>query len=70
MRIKVVLIREKKRVEVSRDGKVFTSGQVYNMSHFRAVESRFKAWDAQGWPYEPKDEIPCYMVKTSNLIRD
>lgn len=53
MRIKVVLIREKKRVEVSRDGKVFTSGQVYNMNHFRAVESRFKAWDAQGWP--PKD---------------
>jgi hypothetical protein len=55
MRIEIVLIREKKRVEVGRHGKVFTSGQVYNMKHFRDVESRFKAWDSQGWPYEPKD---------------
>ncbi|UAV90039.1 hypothetical protein REC_190 [Pseudomonas phage REC] len=53
MRIKVVLIREKKRVEVSRNGNVFTSGHVYNMKHFRDIESKFKAWDAQGWP--PKD---------------
>ncbi|QXV71829.1 hypothetical protein psageK4_175 [Pseudomonas phage psageK4] len=53
--ITVTLIRALKRVEVSRAGKVFTSGQVYNMSHYRAVESRFKAWDRQGWPYEPKE---------------
>lgn len=55
MRIEIVLIREKKCVEVGRGGKVFTSGQVYDMKHFRAVECRFKAWDRQGWPYEPKD---------------
>jgi hypothetical protein len=55
MNIKIILIRAKKLAEVSRNGKVFTSGTVYNMSHFRQVEKRFKAWDAQGWPYEPKD---------------
>lgn len=55
MRIEVVLIRDKKRVEVSRSGKTFTQGQVYNMAHFRKVERLFKAWDNQGWPYEPKE---------------
>ncbi|QNO00359.1 hypothetical protein QGX21_gp059 [Pseudomonas phage phiPsa315] len=53
--ITVTLIRSLKRVEVSRQGKVFTSGLVYNMRHYRAVESRFKAWDKLGWPYEPKE---------------
>jgi hypothetical protein len=56
MNIKIILIRAKKLAEVSRNGKVFTSGTVYNMSHFRQVEKRFKAWDAQGWPYIPEDE--------------
>ena len=54
--ITVTLIRSLKRVEVARGGKVFTNGTVYNMKHFRAVEKQFKAWDALGWPYEPKDD--------------
>jgi len=53
--ITVTLDRNKKLVEVARGGKMFTSGKVYNMAHYKAVESRFKAWDRQGWPYEPKD---------------
>lgn len=53
--ITVTLIRSLKRVEVARGGNVFTSGKVYDMKHFRAVESRFKAWDKLGWPYEPKE---------------
>lgn len=51
----VTLKRSLRLVEVARAGKVFTSGLVYNMRHYRAVESRFKAWDALGWPYEPKE---------------
>lgn len=48
----------------------FTSGICFDKAHAEATEARFKAWASQGWPYEPKDEIPCYMVKTSNLIRN
>jgi hypothetical protein len=55
MAITVTLDRAKKLVEVSRSGKVFTSGLVYNMPHYKAIEARFKAWDRLGWPYEPKD---------------
>lgn len=55
MSIQITLNRVKKLVEVGRNNKVFTSGIVYNMKHYKDVEKRFKAWDAQGWPYEPKD---------------
>lgn len=55
MTIQITLIREKKRVEVSRHNKVFTSGHVYNMLHFRKIEQRFKAWDSLGWPYVVKE---------------
>ena len=50
--IKVTLDRGKKLAEVSRNNKVFTSGVVYNMAHFKQVEKRFKAWDNLGWPYK------------------
>ncbi|UAV84651.1 hypothetical protein PHB09_156 [Pseudomonas phage PHB09] len=53
--IQITLIREKKRVEVSRHNKVFTSGHVYSMLHFRKIEQRFKAWDSLGWPYVVKE---------------
>jgi hypothetical protein len=55
MAVTVTLKQSLKLVEVARGGKVFTSGKVYNMPHYKAVESRFKAWDRLGWPYEPKD---------------
>ena len=51
--IEVKVMPHLKRVEVSRGGKVFTSGHVYNMRHLKAIESKFKQWDAQGWP--PKE---------------
>lgn len=47
----------------------FAQGLCFDMFHVERTEQRFQAWSKQGWPYEPKDEIPCYMVKTSNLIK-
>ncbi len=55
MNIQIILHRAIKRVEVARHNKVFTSGHVYNMAHFRAIERKFKAWDALGWPYIVKE---------------
>jgi len=51
----VTLKRSIRLVEVARQGKVFTTGLAFNMRHYRAIEARFKAWDKQGWPYEPKE---------------
>lgn len=68
--IQVEVNRARKTIHISRLGKEFTSGKVYSNGHAKAIEKRFKAWDAMGWPYEPGDDVPCYMVKTSNLIRD
>lgn len=47
----------------------FAKGLCFDMAHANATEQRFQAWAKQGWPYVPKDEIPCYMVKTSNLTK-
>lgn len=49
--INVKLIQSLRRVEVSRHNKVFTSGHVYSMAHYKAIERKFKAWDRLGWPY-------------------
>lgn len=48
----------------------FAKGLCFDKAHANATEGRFKAWASQGWPYEPTEEVPCYMVKTSNLIRN
>lgn len=45
-----------KRVAVSRNGKTFTRGTVYNKRHYNVVKARFEAWDRLGWPYIPEDE--------------
>lgn len=68
--IKCKLNREKRTIAIYKNGREFTSGSVYSNKHAKAIEKRFKAWDAQGWPYEPGEDVPCYMVKTSNLTRD
>lgn len=56
-----------KVVAVSRNGKTFVRGTVYNKRHYNAVKARFEAWDKQGWPYVipderhlPEDEEKCF----------
>lgn len=47
--------KQKRTITIYKNGREFTSGVVYSNNHAKAIEKRFKAWDAQGWPYEPKD---------------
>lgn len=43
-------------LSISRNGKVFTSGAVYNQRHVTAIKKKFEAWASMGWPYIPEDE--------------
>lgn len=47
----------------------FVYARPLDKPHAKAIAKRFEAWSNQGWPYVPKDEIPAYMVKTSQLIK-
>jgi len=48
------LIKEKRLIVISRNGKQFASGLVFNVAHASQIKQKFEAWDKQGWPYEPK----------------
>lgn len=55
MAIECKVDRQKRTITIYKNGREFTSGTVYSNNHAKAIDKRFKAWDAQGWPYKPKD---------------
>lgn len=43
-------------LSISRNGKVFTSGTVYNKRHVDAIKKKLESWASMGWPYVVKDQ--------------
>jgi len=58
------------RLTVAKTGNPpFVRATPLDKAHAKQIKERFEAWAKQGWPYEPSDNVPAYMVKTSNLVR-
>lgn len=50
------IIYKNGKLTIAKHGQApFVTCKPYDRAHAKAIAERFKAWNAQGWPYIPKD---------------